>query len=78
MAKRADDNGPFKAFDFCDWFSESVQEFWREPKCKPDEAFGEEFRAHMRSAWKEQLMAVRDVIDAAIEQLDPQDGPRKA
>jgi hypothetical protein len=37
------------------------------------------FRAHLRNASKEQLLAVRSLIDSAIEFIDKQEsGPKKA
>jgi hypothetical protein len=45
-----------------------------------NELFPEDFRTHMRAAQREQLLAVRALIDAALERMDrPADAnpPRK-
>jgi hypothetical protein len=35
-----------------------------------EEMFPEDFRTHMRAAQREQLLAMRSLIDAAIERMD--------
>jgi hypothetical protein len=39
-----------------------------------DRALPEEFRAHMRAARREQLLAFRSLIDAAIERTEQAEG----
>lgn len=81
MAKRADDNGPFKAFEFEDWFWDSWKGCAGEFKHSQSFVFGEKFQTHMRHAMKEQLLAVRDLLDSVIEEIDrkaPDPEPKKA
>ncbi len=78
MTQRAHDNGPFKEFDFGQWFAENMRGCRKERHFDPDEIFGEKFGRHVRNAWKEQLLAARDVIDAAIERLEKMEPPRQA
>ena len=62
-----------KEFVFEDWLSEGikgVKSRYRRKKGEPSA-----FRQHVRAARKEMLLAVRSVIDAAIERLEEQ--PKK-
>ena len=70
MTRRADDNGPFKEFSFEEWFCGGWHEFREEMRHNRGFVRKESFRKHMRTAIKEQLMAVRDVIDGIIDELD--------
>jgi hypothetical protein len=43
-----------------------------------EDMFPEDFRTHMRAAQREQLLAMRSLIDAAIERIDrPEEGKTK-
>jgi hypothetical protein len=78
MKKRPTDNGPFKEFEFGDWIFGEWTDF---EECMKDRnsAHRQNFRKHMRNAVKEQLMAVREVIDGVIEELDTHNNePNKA
>ncbi|MCB0163591.1 MAG: hypothetical protein KDI79_05145 [Anaerolineae bacterium] len=78
MAK-ADHTGPFKEFVFEDWLREGVEGFCEELKDAKKEFNSENFRKHLRDASKEQLLAVRNFIDNAIEFLDKEEtGEKKA
>jgi hypothetical protein len=77
MKKRPTDNGPFKEFDFGDWFFGDWEPC--EEQMRHHNAHSQNFRNHMRNAIKEQLMAVREVIDGVIEELDTKNSePDKA
>ena len=79
MTQRAHDNGPFKAFDFEEWLRDGFRGMRGEFKWKKEGFDTAEFRAHLRNASKEQLLAVRSLIDSAIEFIDKQEsGPKKA
>jgi hypothetical protein len=75
MATRADDNGPFKEFEFGPWFCDEFRQFRTEagPRRK---ARREKLRRELRHAAKEQLVAVRDLLDSVIETLDKKSPPQ--
>ena len=78
MAK-ADHTGPFKEFVFEDWLRDSVEGVCEELKSAQKEFNSENFRKHLRDASKEQLLAVREFIDKAIDYIDKQEtGEKKA
>ncbi len=69
--KHADDSGPFKEFLFGDWLSEQVEDICEQiKKTQPDTS---EFKTHTRNACKEQLLAVRSLVDCFIDLIDPKD-----
>jgi hypothetical protein len=71
MDHKADANGPFKEFVFEDWVREGVRGMYGEPK---KERFSRsKFRSHMRKVYREKLVAVRDLIDKAINYVDRQE-----
>ena len=64
-------NEEAKEFVFEDWVAEGIR------ACKAgfqksagQECLPEEFRAHLRASRKEMLLAVRSLIDAAIERTE--------
>ena len=59
MARRADDNGPFKEFDLFGWMFDTAN------CCGADE-----LRHNVRVTVKEQLETVRDILDDVIEKID--------
>jgi hypothetical protein len=64
-------NEEAKEFVFEDWLAEGIRAFkagFR--KATGKEFLPEEFRAHLRTARKEMLLAVRSLIDAAIERTE--------
>jgi hypothetical protein len=77
MATRADDNGPFKEFAFEDWLRERFREVRQEMKGRKEKFNTTGFRTHLRNASKEQLLAVRSLIDSAIEYIDRQEAGSK-
>ncbi len=65
-----------EAFVFEDWLRDGLKgmrhEFEARMKCEsPRQRFdASEFKQHMRNARREHLLAVRSLIDSAIERLD--------
>ena len=74
MTTKADDNGPFKEFTFEDWFREGMQGFCGQIKFKKGRVNTSEFESHMRNAAREQLLAVRSLVDSFIEIFDEGEG----
>lgn len=74
---KADHTGPFKEFVFEDWLRDSVEDLCEELKSAKQEFKSENFRKHLRDASKEQLLAVRDFIDKAIDYIDKQETDEK-
>ena len=70
--KRADDNGPFKEFVFGEWISEQMEDFCGQMKCKRIDTTN--FENHMRNAAKEQLLAMRSIVDGVIEVIEENKG----
>ena len=70
---KADENGPFKEFVLEDWLREGFEGICNQMKSKRVKVNTSEFEAHMRSAAKEQLMAVRSLVDSFIEVVDKDD-----
>ena len=67
---KADENGPFKEFVLEDWLREGFEGICNQMKAKRVKIDTTEFETHMRSAAKEQLMAVRSLVDSFIEVVD--------
>ena len=84
MAKRADENGPFKGFRFDEWLHDEFEYCSGQMKFKKVKLDTSEFEAHMRNAAKEQLLAVRSLLDSVIDLVEGQEEagepakPRKA
>ena len=67
MATKADDNGPFKEFDFEEWLREGVDGMRSRFKSKRTHFDTSGFETHMRNACKEQLLAMRSLVDSFID-----------
>lgn len=73
---------PVEAFEFEDWLRDGLKgiretiesKMNRQSQRKFDTS---EFRQHMRNARKEQLLAVRSLLDSAIDWLDQKEEPAK-
>jgi len=64
-------NEEAKEFVFEDWLAEGIRAFKAGVRKGRDKEFlPEESRAHLRTAHKEMLLAVRSLIDAAIERTE--------
>jgi len=74
--KHADDNGPFKEFVFGDWLFEQFEDFCGQVKCGKGRMKTTEFEAHMRNAAKEQLLAMRSIVDGFIEIIEEKEGAK--
>jgi hypothetical protein len=80
ITTKADDNGPFKEFDFGEWLRDGVKGLQAEMKGRKKEFFDfdtSEFRSHLRNASKEQLLAIRSLIDKAIETIEKRETETK-
>ena len=76
MRTRADNNGPFKEFEFGQWACDEFKQFRAEAGPRR-QARREKLRREMRHAAKAQLVAVRDLLDSVIETLEkPSTPPR--
>lgn len=64
----ADKNGPFKEFTLEGWFEDNFKESWSQ--FQTFNAGMNDFQYHLRNSQKEQLLAMRSLIDRAIEQID--------
>jgi hypothetical protein len=67
---KADEGGPFKEFVFEEWLRDGLEGIRHEMKQKRVEFNVENFRKHLRNAQKEQLLAVRSLLDSTIECLE--------
>ncbi len=67
---RADSGGPFKEFVFTEWLREGLDGMCDQWKRGKEQLDPDNFRRHLRHAQKEQLLAMRNMIDAAIERLE--------
>lgn len=74
MTQRTYNHEPVEAFEFEAWLREGlkgVREKFESRMSSKRQAFdASEFRQHMRNARKEQLLAVRSLLDSAINWLD--------
>lgn len=61
------DNGPVREFDFEEWLRDGLEGMRRKLKHQKREFDTSEFRAHMRNARREQLLALRSLIDSGLE-----------
>jgi hypothetical protein len=77
VATKTDDNGPFKEFDFEEWLRDGFKGMRSEFKGRKVQFDTSNFRTHLRNASKEQLLAVRSLIDSAIEFIDKQEATSK-
>lgn len=67
---KADENGPFKEFDFEDWLRDGVEGFKSKLEAEIQSFNFDSFRRHVRNARREQLLAMRSLIDNALERLE--------
>lgn len=67
---KADQGGPFKEFVFEEWLRDGVEGIRHEFKQKRAHFDVSGFRAHLINAQKERLLAVRSLVDSAIECLE--------
>ncbi len=70
MADKTTDNGPFKAFVFEDWLKEGIDGVSDRLREKKNTIDTSEFETHMRNAAKEQLFAMRSLMDSLIKYVD--------
>lgn len=68
--KRADAGGPFREFDFEEWLRDGVEGIRGELERTKKSFDISDFRTHIRNAQKEQLLALRSLIDSAIESVE--------
>jgi hypothetical protein len=72
---------PVEEFDFEDWLRDGLKgvrsKFEHRMKGERMDFDTSEFRQHMRNAGKEQLLAVRSLLDNAIDWLDKKGGSPK-
>ena len=73
MTERADDNGPFKEFTFGSWLRDGLDEMYCQTYGQRLRIETSRFESHMRNSAREQLLAVRSVIDGFIERIDEAD-----
>ena len=78
MATKADDNGPFKEFVFDEWLREGFKGMCGEMKFKPATFDTSEFETHMRNAAKEQLLAVRSLVESFIDIFEEKESGEEA
>ncbi len=75
MAERtkADQEGPFKEFVFEEWLQDGIEGIRGKMEQKKADFDPSKFRQHLRNAQKEQLLAMRSLIDNAIEYLEKEE-----
>jgi hypothetical protein len=64
-------------FDLEEWLDEGIRGLRRTLKGKRPQILPEQFKEHTRTARKEMLLAVRSLLDAAIEELAGEAEPPK-
>ena len=70
MTTKVDNNGPFKEFIFEDWLREGMEGMCNRMKIKKGKFNISDFETHMRNARKEQLLAMRSLVDSFITLVD--------
>lgn len=70
MATKADENGPFKEFSFDEWLREGFEGMRNQMKFKRTKIDTTEFETHMRNSVKEQLLAMRSLVDSVIDVVE--------
>lgn len=73
---------PVEPFEFEEWLRDGLKGFRAKVEsCAQRQGQRQfdtsKFRQHMRNARKEQLLAVRSLIDSVVEWLDPKEEPTK-
>lgn len=66
-----------KEFDLEGWLDEGMEGLRDMLKRKRPQIVPEQFKKHTRAARKEMLLAVRSLLDAAIEELEKEPEPPK-
>ena len=67
-----------KEFDVESWLKDGIHGLRRGLKCRPPMPMvPQEFRTHTRAARKEMLLAVRSLLDSAIQELEETARPAK-
>ncbi len=67
---KADQTGPFKEFVFEEWLKDGVEGVRGKMEQRKAHFDPAKFRQHIRAAQKEQLLAIRSLIDSAIDWVD--------
>lgn len=67
---RADAGGPFKEFVFTEWLKDNIEACCHSMKEGKEQLEPANVRRHIRNAQKEQLLAMRDMIDHALARLE--------
>lgn len=67
---RADAGGPFKEFVFAEWLKDNIEACCHRMKEGKEQLEPANVRRHIRNAQKEQLLAMRDMIDHALARLE--------
>ena len=67
---RADAGGPFKEFVFTEWLRDRIEASCHRMKAGKEQLEPANVRRHIRNAQKGQLLAMRDMIDHALERLE--------
>jgi hypothetical protein len=70
---RADASGPFKEFVLTEWLRDGMEDMCHKMKYSKEQFEPVNFRRHIRNAQKEQLLAMRSIIDSALERLEKVD-----
>jgi len=70
---KADEGGPFKEFVFEEWLRDGIEGMRQKMEQKKTHFDPSNFRKHIRNAQKEQLLAIRDLIDNAIGYVEKQE-----
>ncbi len=73
MTTKTDENGPFREFIFEDWLREGIEGVCNRAKHRKARFDTSGFESHMRNACKEQLLAMRSLVDSFIEVVDKQE-----
>ncbi len=65
-----------REFLFEDWLAEGIKGLGQRIRAEKPRFLPEEFCTHIRAARREWLLAMRSLIDAAIERLEEQPKPQ--
>jgi hypothetical protein len=75
---KADQEGPFREFVFEEWLRDGVNGICGEWERNRPHVDTSEFFTHLRNAQREQLLAVRSLVDSALETLEKAGKKNKA
>lgn len=76
MTDKATGNGPFKEFVFEDWLKEGIDGVCDQVRFRKESFDTSEFETHIRNAAKEQLFAMRSLMDSLIKYVDKDDSEK--